>query len=267
MWLIYILIFCSGLIIGSFLNSVIYRLGEESFLKGRSYCPHCEHELKAKDLVPVFSYLFLKGKCRYCGHKISIRYPLVELSTGALFVLVFYGIFARFGFSFSALQLAVTGYWLVVASCLLVVFVYDLRHYVIPDSVLAVILSVTGIWYFTGFFWGYYEGLELLVRLASGAGAALPFLLIVLASRGKWMGMGDVKLTFVLGLLLGWPQVAVGLFFAFVIGGIMGTVLIALNKKELKSKMPFGPLLIVGSFIAWGWGSSILNWYLSYLYL
>lgn len=263
----YFLIFISGLIVGSFLNSVIYRLGKESFLRGRSYCPHCGHRLKAEDLVPVLSYLFLRGKCRYCGHEISSHYPLVELSTGALFVSVTHLSLMKFASHPFYFRLSATGFWLLVASLLLVILVYDLKHYIIPDSVLAVLLALTALWYFWGLLGGFYGGFELLLRLASGMGAALPFLLIVLISHGKWMGMGDVKLIFLMGLLLGWPEVMVGLFSAFVIGGIMGLVLMVLNKKKMESKMAFGPLLITGTFIAWGWGPSILNWYLSYLYL
>lgn len=245
------------------MNCVIYRLGEESFLKGRSYCPHCGHELSWKDLIPVISYLLLRGKCRYCNHRISVRYPVVELSTGLLFGLVFY-LTQGFGFSWS--QLPLTLFWLIIASLLLVIFVYDLQKYVIPDSVLIVTLVVIGVWYGASLIFNYYGGYEILIRLISGVGAALPLLLIVLLSRGKWMGMGDVKLTFVMGLLVGWPEVVIGLFSAFVIGGIMGIVLIVLGRKEMKSKVAFGPLLILGTFIAWGWAQQILNWYLNFLY-
>lgn len=263
MILYYILIFLFGLIVGSFLNSVIYRLGEESFLEGRSYCPNCEHELQWKDLVPLLSFAVLKGKCRYCGHKISWQYPSVELSTGLLFGLVFYVVQ---GTVFSWVDLPVLLFWLVIFSALLVVFVYDLKHYIIPDSVLLFVLVVTGVWYAIGFSFGYYSICTITSNLLSGVLAAAPFLLIVLASKGKWMGMGDAKLTFVLGVLLGWPEIAVGMFSAFMIGGIIGIVLLVVGKKELKSKLAFGPLLILGALIGWAWGQPILSWYLSLIY-
>lgn len=263
MWLIYLLIFGLGLIVGSFLNCVIYRLDKDNLL-GRSYCPHCKHQLNWKDLIPLVSFLSLKGECRYCGEKISWRYPLVELSTALLFVLVFYRVFSEFGFSFSVLQLLVTGYLLLVTGLLLVVFVYDLKHFIIPNSVVITLLLVIGSWYLIGLSLGYYSTVQLIGRLGAGLGAALPFLLIVLISRGKWMGMGDVKLILVMGLFLGWPRIVVGLFFSFVIGGIIGMVLITSGKKRWKSKIPLGPLLVVGTFIAWGWGQQILTWYLNY---
>ena len=263
MILYYILIFLFGLIVGSFLNSVIYRLGEESFLEGRSYCPHCGHELQWKDLIPLFSFAILKGKCRYCGHEISWRYPLVELSTGIIFGLTFY--FTQ-GAYFSWVQFPVTLFWLLVFSALLVIFVYDLRKYIIPDSVLIAILVIAVAWYGVGFFFDYYTFSTLISKLLSGIGASIPFLLIVLISKGKWMGMGDVKLFFVIGVLLGWPMTVVGIFSAFMIGGIMGTILLAMEKKEMKSKLAFGPLLIMGTFIAWAWGQQILSWYLSLIY-
>ncbi|MEF8847017.1 MAG: prepilin peptidase [Candidatus Paceibacterota bacterium] len=259
----YILIFLFGLIVGSFLNSVIFRLGKESFLEGRSYCPHCEHELQWKDLIPLFSFVVLKGECRYCGEKIDWQYPLVELSTGLMFGIVFY---LTQGSYFSWVQLPITLFWLIVFSALLVVFVYDLKHYIIPDSVLITVLLVALIWYGAGFFTGYYNLSVLTSKLLSGIGASFPLLMIVLLSKGKWMGMGDVKLSFVMGILLGWPLIVVGMFSAFMIGGIMGTVLLAVGRKKMKSKLAFGPLLILGTFIAWGWGQQILSWYLSIIY-
>ncbi|PIZ87448.1 MAG: prepilin peptidase, partial [Candidatus Nealsonbacteria bacterium CG_4_10_14_0_2_um_filter_40_15] len=125
-------VFIFGLIAGSFLNCVIYRLEQgQSFLKGRSYCPLCKHTLSWQDLVPVLSFLFLRGKCRYCRQKISLQYPLVELATGILFVLIF-----LFAFNFL--------YYLIMGCFLIIIFVYDLKHYIIPDSVIypAILISV-----------------------------------------------------------------------------------------------------------------------------
>ncbi|MFA4998895.1 MAG: prepilin peptidase, partial [Candidatus Paceibacterota bacterium] len=126
--LAHIFVFLFGLIIGSFLNCVIYRLEEgKSFLKGRSFCPDCGHVLGFIDLVPVFSFIFLKGKCRYCGKRISWQYPLVELATGVIFLLVsiVFGV-RSFGYI----------YYLLISSLLIIVFVYDLKHYIIPDGVI-----------------------------------------------------------------------------------------------------------------------------------
>ena len=138
--LIYIFVLSFGLIVGSFLNCVIYRLEEgKSFLKGRSFCPDCKHTLSWRDLIPLLSFLILKGKCRYCQKKISWQYPSVELSTGILFLLIF---------NYTFPNLLATGYWLLVASFLIIIFVYDLKHYVIPDKVIYPAIMVSGIWYF-----------------------------------------------------------------------------------------------------------------------
>jgi len=267
MWLFYLLIFIFGLTVGSFLNSVIYRLGKESFLKGRSYCPHCDHKLSWKDLIPLLSYLSLKGKCRYCNEKISWQYPAVELSTGLLFLFLFWRGLPKLT-SYSLLFQTITVvFGLIIVACLVVIFVYDLKHFIIPDPVLLLMLLAIGAWFLTAFSFGFLSTCGIANRFLSGLLAALPFLLIVLASGGKLMGMGDVKYLFIMGLLLGWPQVVIALFFAFVIGGIMGIGLIALQKKSLKSKLPFGPLLVIGTLIAWSFGPQILSWYLNILYV
>ena len=235
-----------GLFIGSFLNCVIYRTeNKRSFLKGRSFCPHCKHTLSWLDLIPVFSYLFLGGKCRYCRKQISVQYPLVELATGFLFFWI-WNLFGILNF----------GFWILISCFLIIIFVYDLKHFIIPDSVLfpAIVISLGYIFIFN---------YELLVNHVLSALAASGFFgVIVLISRGKWMGMGDVKLAILIGLLLGYPNILVSLFFTFLIGAIIGVGLIFFKKKTLKSEVPFGPFLIVGIYIALFFGNQIINWYL-----
>jgi len=242
------LVFILGLFIGSFLNCVIYRLEiKKSFLKGRSFCPNCKHVLSWQDLVPVFSFLFLNGKCRYCKKRISIQYPFVELLTGLLFLSIY--LFQPFVINMV--------FWLIISSLLVIIFVYDSRHFIIPDKVLfpAIIISLI------------YLVLSYPVSVAnhvlSALGASLFFLVIVLFTRGKGMGMGDVKLAILIGLLLGFPKVVASLFFAFLIGAIIGIGLILLKKKTLKSEVPFGPFLIIGIYIALFYGDKIINWYLN----
>ena len=138
--LVYFFIFLFGLALGSFLNCVIYRLERgESFLEGRSYCPHCQHILNWSDLIPLFSFLILKGKCRYCQKKISLQYPLVELATGILFVLTAYNLQLTI---YNLQDLFVVSYLLLVVNCLLVIFVYDLKHYIIPDKIIYPAIAV-----------------------------------------------------------------------------------------------------------------------------
>jgi len=245
------LIFLLGLIVGSFLNCVIYRLEEnKSFLKGRSYCPHCKHILNWQDLIPLLSFLFLKGRCRYCQKPISLQYPLVELVTGLLFVSFFI-----FHFSF---------FIFLIACFLIIIFVYDLRHYIIPDKIIYPAILVSGIWYLvSSIFLGLYTKYEILNTIYSAFGAAAFFLLIVLISRGKWMGVGDIKLAFLMGLVLSPPKILVALFLAFFIGAIIGVGLIISGKKTLKSEVPFGPFLVTGTFIALFFGEKIIQCYLN----
>jgi len=255
-------VFLFGLIVGSFLNSVIYRLQTgESFLFKRSYCPHCQHTLNWQDLIPVLSFLILRGKCRYCQKPISLQYPLVELATGFLFV-------SFFIFHFSFLIYLITCF-------LIIIFVYDLKHYIIPDKVIypaiaiAVLSRLFEILNFSH--WNLIRNWKLEIGnlqplinpLSSAFLASLFFLVIVLISRGKWMGVGDIKLAFLMGLILGWPDVLVALFLAFFIGAIIGIGLILTGKKTLKSEIPFGPFLVTATFLAIFFGQQIITWYLT----
>ncbi len=245
----FILIFILGLIFGSFINCVIYWLEEgRKDLKGRSFCPNCGHNLGFLDLIPVFSYLFLRARCRYCHKKISIQYPLVELSAGILFVLAFWQ-------SVSLIQFV---YFSVVFCLLLIIFVFDLKHFLIPDIIIypALVIILTYRIFTPDFF----------TFLFSGFLASAFFLAIFLISRGKWIGFGDVILAFLMGFFLGFPSILVALFFGFTIGAIIGLGLVAFSRKSIKSEVPFGPFLIVGLFVAFLWGETIANWYLSLIY-
>ena len=258
--IIYLTVFLFGLIVGSFLNCVIYRMEKgESFLSGRSYCPNCRHQLSWYDLIPVLSFLVLRRKCRYCRQKISLQYPLVELATGTTFLLIF-------NFQFSTSNFLNLCYLLIVSCFLIIIFVYDLKHFIIPDKMIYPAIVVSGIWYFvSGIFFNVYTGYEILNTIYSASGAALFFFLIVLISKGKWMGAGDIKLAFLMGLILGFPNILVALFLAFFLGAIIGIGLILSGRKTLKSEVPFGPFLIIGTFTAFFLGSKILNWYLNFL--
>ena len=258
-------IFILGLIVGSFLNCVIYRLEiGESFLEGRSYCPDCQKKLSWRDLIPVFSFLILKGKCRYCRQKISWQYPIVEIAAGILFL-------AIYQFTISGQQLTpfyiINFFFLLVVFCfLIIIFVYDLKYYIIPDKVIYPAILVSGIWYFvSSIFFNTYSKYEILNTLCSAIGAAAFFLAIVLISRGKWMGAGDIKLAFLMGLILSFPNILVALFLAFLLGAIIGTGLIISGKKRLSSEVPFAPFLVVGTLAALFWGQNLLNWYLNIL--
>ncbi|MCX6718695.1 MAG: prepilin peptidase [Candidatus Staskawiczbacteria bacterium] len=255
-YIISFFVFLFGVCIGSFLNCLIYRLEEEKSLKGRSFCPHCKHTLFWYDLFPVLSFLFLRGKCRYCKAKISLQYPLVELAAGIIFLLI-----SNFEFRisnqieiFQFLNLAFLFY---IASSLIVIFVYDLKHYLIPDKVLFPAIVISLIYNLTN----WQNILNVFIALIIAAGF---FLFIFLISKGRWMGFGDVKLAVLMGLLLGFPNILTALFLAFFFGAIIGIILMVFEKKGLKSEIPFGPFLIAGTFLALLYGSQIIQWYLNF---
>jgi len=269
-----IIIFIFGLVIGSFLNCVVYRLNEGiSFSSGRSFCPNCKHTLAWYDLVPIFSFLFLKGKCRYCGQKISWQYPAVEILTGSVFLLIFqfslpagrqeFLIFNQVSNFYFLINLA---YLLIISSLLIIIFIFDLKWYLIPDKVLFWAIGVVAIFHLYNFSFGLYPEGQIFNFLLSAFGACAFFLAVFLLTKGRAMGFGDVKLAFFMGLFLGWPKIMVALFLAFLIGAIIGLILIALKKKGLRSEIPFGPFLITGLFIALAWGDKFFNFYLNLLY-
>lgn len=247
--------FVFGVCIGSFLNCFIYRLENKKTLKGRSFCPKCKHILNWMDLIPVLSFLFLAGKCRYCKKKISWQYPAVEILTGIIFVLVFSAINGpAFGWNFFNLI-----FWFYIASVLIIIFIYDLKHYEIPDKVLFPSIFVAILY---NLFFNFDNILNNLLAVLVGAGF---FFLIWFFSKGKWMGFGDVKFAILMGLLLGFSKTLLALFLAFLLGAIIGIILMTLEKKKLKSEIPFGPFLISGTFLALFFGEKIINWYLNFL--
>lgn len=262
-----VFIFLFGLAIGSFLNVVILRLSrrevgiptslskniyeasgekDENIITTRSHCPKCGIQLRWFELIPIFSFLVQKGQCRTCKEKISWQYPLVELATGLLFFLTYS--------YFSNQNWLVIGYLLFVISSLIVVFVYDFKYYLIPDIVVypAILVSLVFVVFRN------YQSLQEIVL--SMIGAAL-FLSLVIVSRETWMGMGDVKLAVLMGLILGWPNILVALFISFISGAMSGLLLISLGKKSFKSQLPFGPFLVLGTFMAIFWGNQLVNWY------
>ena len=257
--IVYIITFIFGLIVGSFLNCVTYRLEKgKSFLKGRSFCPKCKHKLSLLDLIPLVSFLFLGGKCRYCHKKISWQYPLVELGTGIVFVLI-----ANLVWPIMTIASIITSLFLIAISCfLIIIFVYDFKYLLILDKVIYPLIVIILLYQTYNHF---ILGEKILIQaILSGVIASLAFFLVVFFTKGKGMGLGDVKFAIAMGLFLGFPNILVGLFFAFTIGAIIGVGLILARKKGLKSEVPFGPFLVVGTFIGLFWGEAIVHYYLNY---
>lgn len=244
-----------GLIYGSFLNVVIARFDDwASIVKSRSNCPHCKTTLTWYDLVPIFSYIFLRGKCRYCRKPISWQYPAVEAATAILVSASYYKLFVL-----SPLELPaqIIGFILLLAilGILVVIFFHDLYEMMIPD-LLSNALVVTSLIYS---FVIYQDYLGTLFGALTGF---LPIALLVYPSRGKWMGEGDVKIALGLGLLAGWPGAAVFIILAFLLGGTFGAIGLLTKQVKLKTAVPFAPFLIIAGLIALIWGDQLAGWYL-----
>lgn len=249
-------VFVFGAVIGSFLNAVIWRLRtKESFVRGRSYCPHCRHTLSPADLVPVLSYLFLRGRCRYCRVSISIQYAAVEIAVGLLFALAagrLAGIYAPlFGLAF---VLELLREWYLIA-ILTIVFVFDLRYMLILRSVTlpaTVIASAANL--ALGMLWS-----SLALGMLVGGGF---FWLQHRLSQGRWIGGGDIALGILMGAMLGLKGVLLALLLAYVTGAAIGIALIALRKADGKTRVPFGTFLAGASVLVMLYGDVIGAWLL-----
>jgi len=272
--LIYFYVFVFGLAIGSFLNVLIDRLPKGQSIMGRSHCDNCRHKLNGADLFPVLSFIFLRGKCRYCGKKISWQYPLIELLTGISYVLIVnfqfpllrqgFGVqailnqFSIFNFEF-LIQLARFISYLGLFSTLIVIFFADVKYQIIPDSmqisffVFTFLLHIINL----GFDWKLIIGNWNF--LLAGILVMLPILILYWLTKGRGMGFGDVKLAFVIGFFLGFKAGFLALYCGFILGAIIGLILIIFKQKKLKSKIAFGPFLVLGMIIVLVWQRPIYD--------
>lgn len=271
-----IIIFIFGASVGSFLNVVAYRsVHGGSIFFDHSKCPHCNHRLAASDLVPILSFITLRGKCRYCHKKISLQYPLVELSTAFLFALSYFFILHPTSYILDLLYV-----WFVL-SVLIVIFVTDVKDGLIPDKVIFPAIAVAFVFkliFLTSHISPFaslispmyqvssvmYQGspTQLIYDIVAGVLAGLFFYAIILVTRGKAMGGGDVKYAVFLGFSLGFAKLAVAWFLAFLTGAAFSLILISVGKKRFGQTVAFGPFLSIGALIALLWGQQILDWYL-----
>lgn len=264
-----ILFFTIGLIIGSFLNAVIFRIHKKkSFLKGRSMCMTCSHQLSWYELIPLISFILQKGKCRSCKKVISIQYPLVEFFVGLLFVLMFNLATVQYGVFNVATYVATGMYWFFI-SVLTILFVFDFRWHIIPDivSIPAMIIVVLFQLLLIGLHRGVAVSDFLIYAFDAGIGVLIGggfFLIQFLISRGRWIGGGDIRLGILMGLMLGWKLTVVGLMLAYVGGSIIAIALILFGNKVWSSRIPFGTFLSIASVVALVWGEQIIQWYLGY---
>ncbi len=246
-----------GLSVGSFLNLCSDRLPRGgSIIRPGSHCDNCGKGLRAFDLVPVISYLWLRGRCRYCGAGIPLRVLLVEVATGAVYGLMawHYGLTVELAFG------------LIYASIFIVIFVIDLEHKHILDVVTFPAMALALVF---SFFWGGFEefwpeigpGITLSALLGGALGFAFMLLPYVI-TRGAGMGYGDVKLAALIGLVCGFPLVVVALFVGIIAGGLVAVFLLLSRLVESrKAAIPYGPFLVVGAMVALVWGDNIFQWW------
>ncbi len=308
--------FILGTILGSFANALGIRSLTKISFWGRSYCPSCKHILGWYDLFPVLSFLFLRGKCRYCHKKIHYRYFAVELILGIIVALFFFDTFNKYhlvvnlelqnindfynlgevkisssAYNFS-LILSDIAFRLFGITIFTIVFLTDIEEMIIPDRIvipgiiiafiwqlILVIVKVAFLYYFltqnsigqlllpphSDYY--YRHALDIIFPLfwavISGIVIGGFFLLLIIITRGKGMGGGDVKLGAFIGLFLGFPASLLAILLSFLTGAIFSVGLIILDKKHFGQVIPFGPFLVLGSLITLFWGNQIINWYLN----
>lgn len=261
--IILISLFVFGLAIGSFLGALTYRAPLNiKISKGRSKCPKCHNTIAWYDNIPLISFLLLGGKCRFCKKSISSRYPVIELATGIIFVLIF---LFRDSISQNINWLNGMGVFLVptalvIGALLLAVAVIDWEHQLILDEFVFVGLFLVLILFL------YLDFQQLFVNLLSGVIAALFLLSIHLLTLGRGMGLGDVKLAVFVGAVLGPPLTLLWIFLAFIIGGVVGVILLGLGKAKMKQKIAFGPFLVVSAFLVIFFGYSLKGFLLPGLF-
>lgn len=247
-----IFFFIVGLIVGSFLNVVIFRLKQEKKLNGRSLCLNCKQQLKWYHNIPVLAFIFLRGRCAYCRGPISWQYPLVELASGVLFTLGYYIFYPN-------LEHAVV--FALFSSFLITLFVFDLRWYMLPDAITLPAIVVA-------FAANIYIDKSWLWLMLSAAIGASWFAVQYWVSKGKWVGDGDIRLGALVGAMVAsWQGLLIVFFLSYVSGAVVGVILMAAGKKQLSSHLPFGTFLTVATLITLFWGEKIWQWYVGLLML
>ena len=254
-WLFWFIIGGSGLILGSYLNSWMWRIYTNRWQwGGRSLCVHCGRQLTWSENIPLLSFVVLRGQCRTCHQRIPPDYFWVELVTPILFVLA------------ASIDLVhgITNPWhiwrdLFFVALLLVIFVYDAKYYLILTRV---VYGGAVVGFLINYVVLHISPVNMLLGAVVGAGF---FWTQYVLSRGRWIGGGDVRLGLMMGILLGWPGVLVALFMAYVLGAFVSLGLLALRKKTLRSQLPFGTFLAIGTLVALFWGEQIIQWYLGFI--
>jgi len=263
-----ILIFILGATIGSFLSVIIYRLHTKKggMILSRSVCPKCNATLKAIHLIPIFSWIFLRGKCAFCGAKISVRYLFLELLTGLLFLLAFINFDflivipssidpSYFSYAIDWMIFEKFTFYIIILSFLITIFFYDLLYLEIPDklSYPAIAVAVAG---------GLVIGMPPVVDMIIGGFAIFLFFAAQFyLSSGKWIGGGDLRLGILIGVILGLKMGLLALMIAYIIGALVSLILMIRKEITKKSIVPFAPFLVSGVIIVLFYGQEIIDWY------
>lgn len=259
-----LLLFFIGSCVGSFLNVVIYRSERgESWVWGRSHCESCQKTIAWYDNIPLLSYLLLRARCRQCKAPLSPGHLVIESLMGMLFVW-WYGVgFFFFKLTEQPFSILQPIFWLAVGIILLTIFVTDLQYMYIADTAVVLLSGIVGMYRVILVLTGVMQVQDFMLSLCTMAAAVLFFWCLWYFTKGKGMGFGDVKLALPLGLLLGWPNTLVWIFVSFVSGAVVGLVLLALGKAQMKKPIPFGPFLIFATLIALIWGDEIFRQYVT----
>ena len=254
--LILVILFVLGTCFGSFVNMLVFRIAGQYGLveskiknlkinvKKRSFCDYCGKQLKWFENVPIVSWFWQKGKTSCCEEKLPILYPIVETATGILFVI--------YGLRFVIYELNIFTWilGLVIVTMLVFLAVFDFKYMILPDfsTIILILIALMGV---------IFDERNIISYLLSAIGAAGFLLFLHVITKGKGMGMGDVKYALFMGLLLGPEKTVFAFYVAFISGALMGLILMIFRKMGRKSAIPFGPFLILGTFLAWWWGSGI----------
>ncbi len=258
--------FFLGLIVGSFLNALIFRMRSgDSVWRGRSYCPKCKKTLSWYELIPIVSFIAQRGRCRGCKEKIDWQYPLVEFATGVVFLLVYWslsiGNLLEIGNWKLEIELLVSWY---LFSALIVLFMYDLRYSLVPDRVVLPAIAVALVYRIATIVsqpGPQSVPVAICYLLLATIVGALFFAVQYYLSRGRWLGDGDIRIGALMGAMLGWPQLLTALVISYIIGGACGAYVLISKRKKFGQTLPLVTFLTLGTAITFLYGPQILNWY------
>lgn len=259
-------LFVLGTAVGSFLNVFVYRsVRSQGWVKGRSQCDFCKKDLSWHDNIPLLSFLILRGKSSCCQKNLSLSHPVVEFLSGALFVWWYWGGSLFFQLTTQPLETLQPLFWLLVGIILLGIFVSDMLYMIIPDFLLIALTVLVLIYRLILLNSEIMKTHDFIWMLCGTVIITGFFGFLFLITKGKGFGFGDVKFAIPMGLLLGWPNILVGTFLAFIFGSIVGLLLLFYKKKKLRSLIPFGPFLIVGTIVALLFGDNLWIYYMGIL--